>query len=168
MRWGIHTIEDDNAQTHDPLPRFYANLVERARELGDESFWLTEPHSGLDARTRHRPRGGHRDPSLNLTMGAIPLVRRRARQPAGGVVSGGGPHLTATGRYGRHAAAVVASAESGGGLRLLDNLRDGRLDLGSVAASSRSSTSLGVATAESRPCFNESLAVIRRAWTEPS
>jgi alkanesulfonate monooxygenase SsuD/methylene tetrahydromethanopterin reductase-like flavin-dependent oxidoreductase (luciferase family) len=146
MHWGIHTIEDYHAHTHGPLPRFYANLVARAvlaEELGYESFWLTEHHF-------HWFGGAHANPLVALSAVAARTSRLRV-----------GTAVTLLPYW--HPLKVAED------FACLDNLSNGRLDLGVGRGFFKIEyDGLGVPMAESRARFNESLGVIRRAWTEPS
>jgi len=144
MRWGIHTIEDYHAETHGPLPVFYDKLIARAvlaEELGYEGFWITEHHF-------HWFGGAHANPLVALS--AIAARTRKLRL---------GTAVTLLPYW--HPLKVAEE------FACLDNLSNGRLDLGVGRGFFKIEyDGLGVPMSESRPRFNESLEIIRRAWTE--
>jgi natural product biosynthesis luciferase-like monooxygenase protein len=145
MRWGIHAIEDYHESTHGALPQFYDTLIARAvlaEQLGYESFWITEHHF-------HWFGGAHANPLVALS--AIAARTRRLRL---------GTAVTLL-PY-RHPLLVAEE------MACLDNLSHGRLDVGVGRGFFKIEyDGLGIPMAESRARFNESLDVIRRAWTEP-
>jgi len=144
MRWGVHTFEDYDAATHGPLPEFYDRLIARAvlaEELGYEGFWVTEHHF-------HWFGGAHANPLVALSAIAGRTTRLRL-----------GTAVTLL-PY-RHPLLVAEE------FACLDNLSHGRVDLGVGRGFIKAEyDGLGVSMSESRPRFDESLEVIRRAWTE--
>jgi len=144
MRFGIHTIEDYSPATHKPLPEFYDDLVDRAvlaEELGYESFWVTEHHF-------HWFGGAHANPIVLLS--AVAARTRTIRL---------GTAVTLLPYW--HPLKVAEE------FACLDNLSHGRVDLGVGRGFFKLEwDGLGLSMAESRPRFDESLALIQRLWTE--
>jgi natural product biosynthesis luciferase-like monooxygenase protein len=145
MRWGVHAIEDYQETTHGPLPAFYDKLVERAvlaEQLGYESFWITEHHF-------HWFGGAHANPLVALSA----IAARTATLRLGTAVT-----LLPY----RHPLLVAEE------VACLDNLSHGRVDFGVGRGFFKIEyDGLGLSMSESRQRFDESLDVIRRAWTEP-
>ena len=145
MKWGIHAIEDYQECTHGPLPAFYDKLVARAElaeQLGYESFWITEHHF-------HWFGGAHANPLV-----ALAAMAARTRKIRLGTAVTLLPY--------RHPLLVAEE------MACLDNLSHGRLDFGVGRGFFKIEyDGLGISMAESRPRFEESLDIIRRAWTEP-
>ena len=144
MRWGVHTFEDYGAATHGPLPGLYDRLIARAvlaEELGYEGFWVTEHHF-------HWFGGAHANPLV-----ALSAIAARTRTLRLGTAVTLLPY--------RHPLLVAEE------FACLDNLSHGRVDLGVGRGFIKTEyDGLGISMAESRPRFDESLEVIRRAWTE--
>lgn len=116
-------------------------LAERADALGFNSVKTVE-HSFFDY-------GGH-SPNPCVFLSAIAARTRRIRLVTGAVIP-----------------AFHHPAHLGGDLAMLDNMSNGRLDAGfGRAFLPKEFEVFGVPMSESRPRFEEALAMIKRLWTE--
>ncbi len=118
-------------------------LAERADALGFNTIKTVE-HSFYDY-------GGH-SPNPCVFLSAIAARTKRIRLITGAVIP-----------------AFHHPAHLGGDLAMLDNMSKGRLDAGfGRAFLPKEFEVYGVPMAESRPRFEEAIAIIRRLWTEES